>query len=83
MVHIYENDGRRSTARIHCRHASLLSVDTKIFEKLPNNRFVNHIKKCGLFSKFQYGVRSSQSIVFSINSNPARGVSEIRDGEDL
>ena len=62
MAHIYENDGRMSTARIYCRHASLLSVDTKIFEKLPNNRFVNHIKKCGLFSKFQYGVRSSQSI---------------------
>ena len=62
MVHVYENDGKRSTARNHSCPASLLSVDGKIFEKLPNNRFVNHIKKCGLFSKFQYGFRSSQSI---------------------
>ena len=44
-----------------CHPASLLSVDSKIFEKLPNNRFVNHINKRGLFSKFQYGFRSSQS----------------------
>ena len=62
MVHVYENDGKRSTARNHSCPASLLSVDGKIFEKLPNNRFVNHIKKCGLFSKFHYGFRSSQSI---------------------
>ena len=56
MVHIYENDGKRSTARNHSCPASLLCVYSKIFEKLPNNRFVNHIKKCGLFSKFQYGL---------------------------
>ena len=62
MVHVYENDGKRSTARNHSCPASLLSVDGKIFEKLPNNRFVNHIKKSGLFSKFHYGFRSSQSI---------------------
>ena len=41
---------------------AVLLVDSKIFEKLQNNRFVNHIKKCGLCSKFQYGFRSSQSI---------------------
>ena len=62
MVHVYENDGRRSTARNHSCSASLLSVDGKIFEKLPNNRFVCHVKKCGLFSKFHYGFTSSQSI---------------------
>ena len=34
---------------------------SKIFEKLVNNRIVNHLEKCGLFSDFQYGFRSSQS----------------------
>ena len=39
---------------------SLLSVVSKIFEKLVNNRHVDHIEKCGLFSDFQYGFRSSR-----------------------
>ena len=52
VTHVYENDGKRSTARNHSCPAGLLSVDGKIFEKLPNNRFVNHIKKCG--PKFHY-----------------------------
>ena len=34
---------------------------SKVFEKLVNNRIVDHLKKCGLFSDFQYGFRSSQS----------------------
>ena len=62
MIHVYENDGKRSTFKNHCHPASLLSAENEIFEKLPNNRFVNHINKCGLFSKFQYGFSSSQSI---------------------
>ena len=33
----------------------------KVFEKLVNNRIVNHLEKCGLFSDFQYGFRSSRS----------------------
>ena len=61
MVHVYQNDGKTSTAKNHCCPATLLSVDSKTFEKLPNNRVVNHIKKCGFFSKFQYSFRSSQS----------------------
>ena len=32
-----------------------------VFEKLVNNRIVDHLEKCGLFSDFQYGFRSSQS----------------------
>ena len=28
---------------------------------LVNNRIVDHLEKCGLFSNFQYGFRSSQS----------------------
>ena len=33
----------------------------KVFEKLVNNRIVDHPEKCGLFSDFQYGFRSSRS----------------------
>ena len=40
---------------------SVLSVDSKVFEKLVNNRIVDHLKKCGLSSDFQYGFRSSRS----------------------
>ena len=32
-----------------------------VFEKLVNNRIVDHLEKCSLFSDFQYGFRSSQS----------------------
>ena len=39
---------------------SLLSVVSKVFEKLANNRIVDHLENCGLFSDFQYGFRSSQ-----------------------
>ena len=42
---------------------SLLSVVSKVFEKLVNNRIVDHLEKCGLLSDFQYGFRSSQSTV--------------------
>ena len=34
---------------------------TEVFQKLVNNRIVDHLEKCGLFSDFQYGYRSCQS----------------------
>ena len=34
---------------------------SKVFEKLVNNRNVDHLEKCGLFSDFQYGFRSFRS----------------------
>ena len=34
---------------------------SKVFEELVNNRIVDHLEKCGLFSDFQYGFRSSRS----------------------
>ena len=40
---------------------SLLSVVSKIFEKLTNNMLVDHLKKCDLFSNAQYGFRSYSS----------------------
>ena len=54
--------GDRSTAKIY-RSVSVLSVVSKVFEKLVNNRLVDHLEKCSLFSDFQYGFRSSQSTV--------------------
>ena len=36
---------------------------SKVFEKLVNNRLVDHLEKCDLFSDFQYGFRSSVSTV--------------------
>ena len=38
---------------------SLLSVVSKIFEKLVNNRLIDHLEKRDLFFNFQYGFRSS------------------------
>ena len=52
--------GERSTAKNYCP-VSLLFVVSKVFEKLVNNRIVDHLEKCGLFFYFQYGFRSSQS----------------------
>ena len=34
---------------------------SKVFEKLVNNRIVDHLEKCGLFSDFQSGFKSSRS----------------------
>ena len=34
---------------------------SKIFEKLVNNKLVDHLEKCGFFPGLQYGLRSSQS----------------------
>ena len=43
------------------RPVSLLSGVSKVFEKLVNNRIVDHLEKCSLFSDFQYGFRPSRS----------------------
>ena len=52
VVPVFKNVGERSTAQNY-RPVSLLSVINKVFEKLVNNRIVNHLEKCGLFSNFQ------------------------------
>ena len=59
-VPVITNVGERSTVKNYCP-LSLLSVVGKVFEKLVNNRIVDHLKIRGLFSDFQYGFRSSQS----------------------
>ena len=60
MVPVFKNVGDRSTVKNY-RPVSLLSVVSKVFEKLVNNRTVDHLEKSGLFSDFQYGFKSSQS----------------------
>ena len=60
MVPVFKNVGETSTAKNYCP-VRLLSVVSKVFEKLVNNRIVDHLEICGLFSDFQYGFRSSRS----------------------
>ena len=57
VVPVFKNVRERSTAKNYCP-VSLLSVFSKVFEKLVNNRIIDHLEKC-IFSKFQYGFRSS------------------------
>ena len=58
MVPVFKNVGQGSIAKNYCP-VSLLSVAIKFFEKLINNRIVDHQQKCGLLCDFQYGFRSS------------------------
>ena len=51
---LFKNVRERSTAQNY-RPVS------KVFEKLVNNRIVDHLQNSGLFSDFQYGFRASQS----------------------
>ena len=60
MVPVFKYAGERSTAKKY-HPVSLLSVVSKVFEKLVTNRIVDHLEKCGLFSDFQYVFRSSRS----------------------
>ena len=60
MVPVLKNVGERSTAKNYCP-VRLLSVVSKVFEKLVNNRIGDDLEKCGLFSDFQDGFRSSRS----------------------
>ena len=60
VVPVFKNVGERSTAKNYCP-VNLLSAAGNVFEKLVDNRIVDHLEKCGLFSDFQYGFRSSGS----------------------
>ena len=62
VVPIFKNVGERSITKSYCP-VSLLSVVSKVYEKLVNNRIADHLEKCGLLSDFQYGFRSSQLTV--------------------
>ena len=60
MVPVFKNVWESSAAKNY-HPVSLLSVVSKILEKLVNNRIDDHVEKFDHFSDFQYGFRSSQS----------------------
>ena len=60
MVPVFKNIGERSTVKNYYPF-SLLSVVSKVLEKLVNSKIVGHLDKCCIFSDFQYGFRSSGS----------------------
>ena len=62
MASVFKNIGERSTAKNY-HPVTLFSVVSKVFEKLVNNRIVDHLEKCGLFSDFLCGFRASGSTV--------------------
>ena len=57
LVSVFKNVVERSAAKNYCPVS--LFVVSKVFEKLVNNRIVDHQEKFDIFSDFQYGVRSS------------------------
>ena len=71
VVPLFKNVGERSTGKSY-RPVSLYSVVSKFVEKLVNNRIVDHLQKCGLFSDFQYGFRSSQITADLLTVVPGR-----------
>ena len=48
MVPVFKNVGRRSAAKSYY-HVSLLSVVSKVFEKLENNKVVDHLENLAFF----------------------------------
>ena len=51
VVPVFKNVRERSTAK-NCHPISILSVVSKVFEKLVNTRVLDHLENCGLFSDF-------------------------------
>ena len=47
MLPVFKNVVERSAAKNYY-HVTLLSVVSKVFEKLVNNRIVDYLEKCGL-----------------------------------
>ena len=59
MVAVFKNVGKRCTTKNY-HTVSLLFVVSKVFKKFINNRLIGHLEKCGLFSCFYCGFRSSK-----------------------
>ena len=57
-VPVFQNVGEMSAAKNYSP-VSLFCVISIVFEKLVNNRIIDHLKNCGFFSDFQYGFKSS------------------------
>ena len=65
VVPVFKNVGERPTAKNY-HLVSLLSVVSKVFENLVNNRIVDHLDKCGLFliSSIIFGLLDQLQIFF-------------------
>ena len=75
MVPVFKNVWERCTAKNY-RPVSPLSVVSKVFKKLVNNRIIDHLEKCGLFSDFFYGfrfTRSTADLLTVVSDRIARG----------
>ena len=48
VVPVFKNVGERSSVKNYCPF-SLLSVVSKVLEKLINNRIIDHLEKCLFF----------------------------------
>ena len=59
-VPVFKNGVERFTAKNY-HPVSLFSVVSEVFEKLVNNKVVDHLEKCDLFSDFKNGFSSSRS----------------------
>ena len=66
VVPVFKHVGESSTAKNY-RPVSLLSVVSKVFEKLVNNRIVDHLEKAALF------LICVMVFVFSINFRSSHG----------
>ena len=60
VVPVFKSIVERSTYKKYCP-VSLFPVVSKVFEKVANNRIVDHLEIYDIFSNFQYGFRSSRS----------------------
>ena len=69
--------GASSTTENYCP-VSLLYVVSKVFEKLVNNRIIDHLEKCGLSSDFQYGFRSTADLLTVVSDRIARAFNRSR-----
>ena len=69
VVPVFKSVGEKSTAKNY-HPVSLLSLVSKAFENLVNNRIIDHLEKCGFFSDFQYGFRSSRSTADLLTAVP-------------
>ena len=55
VVLVFKDVGERYIAKNY-HPVSLLSVVSKVFEKFVNNRIVDHLENCGLFSVWFLGL---------------------------
>ena len=73
MVSVIKSVGERYTSKNY-HPVSLLSLVSKVFEKLVNNRIVGHLEHCGFFviSSIVLGPRSNADLLTVVSDRIAR-----------